>query len=201
MRQSETCGSQCLIWAQRDSVRHVGQVGIGSYEHICDMVMVGHMSIEVIRAFILKALMPLVFIRTFPSSLIWLNYEKYSHNWTRHYGYGDVGKDVRVLHLAASVPPSIRASSWACPCIWHLITLAELLLCKLTQICVWMVRVLVKLIHALFMTYLLSFIFWIKTSISSQIWEGWAPIILFWGRGGKAVSGRLADHGKGRVTP
>ena len=50
-------------------MRHVGQVGIGSYEHISGMVMVGHMSIEVIRAFIPKALMPLVFIRTFPSCL------------------------------------------------------------------------------------------------------------------------------------
>ena len=49
-------------------MRHVGQVGIGSYEHISGMVMAGHMSIEAIRAFILKALMPLVFIRTFPSS-------------------------------------------------------------------------------------------------------------------------------------
>ena len=46
----------------------MGQVSIGSYEHISGMVMAGHMSIEVIRAFILKALMPLVFIRTFPSS-------------------------------------------------------------------------------------------------------------------------------------
>ena len=34
------------------------------------MVMAGHMSNEVIRALILKALMPLVFIRTFPSSLL-----------------------------------------------------------------------------------------------------------------------------------
>ena len=49
-------------------MRHVGQVGIGSYEHISGMVIAGHMSNEVIRAFILKALMPLVFIRTFPSS-------------------------------------------------------------------------------------------------------------------------------------
>ena len=49
-------------------MRHVGQVSIGSYEHISGMVMAGHMSNEVIRAFILKALMPLVFIRTFPSS-------------------------------------------------------------------------------------------------------------------------------------
>ena len=46
-------------------MRHVGQVSIGSYEHISGMVMAGHMSIEGIRAFILKALMPLVFIRTF----------------------------------------------------------------------------------------------------------------------------------------
>ena len=45
----------------------MGQVGIGSYEQV---VMAGHMSIEDIRAFILKALMPQVFIRTFPSSLI-----------------------------------------------------------------------------------------------------------------------------------
>ena len=51
-------------------MRHVGQVSIGSYEHISGMVMAGHMSYEVIRAFILKALMLLVFIRTFPSSLL-----------------------------------------------------------------------------------------------------------------------------------
>ena len=51
-------------------MRHVGQVGIGSYEHISGMVMAVHMSNEVIRAFILKALMLLVFIRTFPSSLL-----------------------------------------------------------------------------------------------------------------------------------
>ena len=50
-------------------MRHVGLVSTGSYEHISGMVMAGHMSNEVIRAFILKALMPLVFIRTFPSSL------------------------------------------------------------------------------------------------------------------------------------
>ena len=50
-------------------MRHVGLVSIGSYEHISGMVMAGHMSNEVIRAFILKALMPLVFIRTFPSCL------------------------------------------------------------------------------------------------------------------------------------
>ena len=49
-------------------MRHVGLVSIGSYEHISGMVMAVHMSNEVIRAFILKALMPLVFIRTFPSS-------------------------------------------------------------------------------------------------------------------------------------
>ena len=49
-------------------MRQVGQVSIGSYEHISGMVIAGHMSNEVIRAFILKALMPLVFIRTFPSS-------------------------------------------------------------------------------------------------------------------------------------
>ena len=56
---------------------HVGQVSTGSYEHnetvrhlyehISGMVMAGLLSNEVIRAFILKALMPLVFIRTFPS--------------------------------------------------------------------------------------------------------------------------------------
>ena len=46
----------------------MGQVSIGSYEHISGRVMAGHMSNEVIRALILKALMPLVFIRTFPSS-------------------------------------------------------------------------------------------------------------------------------------
>ena len=45
----------------------MGQVGIGSYEHISGIVMASPMSNEVIRAFILKALMPLVFIRTFPS--------------------------------------------------------------------------------------------------------------------------------------
>ena len=50
-------------------MRHVGQVGIGSYEHISGIGMASPMSNEVIRAFILKALMPLVFIRTFPSSL------------------------------------------------------------------------------------------------------------------------------------
>ena len=50
-------------------MRHVGLVSIGSYEHIRGMVMAGHMSNEVISAFILKAFMPLVFIRTFPSSL------------------------------------------------------------------------------------------------------------------------------------
>ena len=54
-RQSEACGSS-RHWV------------ISSYEHISGMVMAGHMSIEAIRAFILKALMPLVFIRTFPSS-------------------------------------------------------------------------------------------------------------------------------------
>ena len=51
-------------------MRHVGLVSIGSYEHISGMVMTVHMSNEVIRAFILKALMPLVFIRTFPSSFV-----------------------------------------------------------------------------------------------------------------------------------
>ena len=51
-------------------MRHLGQVGFGSYEQISGIVMAGHMSIEVIRAFISKALMPLVFIRTFPSSFL-----------------------------------------------------------------------------------------------------------------------------------
>ena len=48
-------------------MRHVGQVGIGSYEHISGMVMAGHMSIEVIRAFILKALMPLGILKDISS--------------------------------------------------------------------------------------------------------------------------------------
>ena len=46
----------------------MGQVSIGSYEHISGMVMAGHKGNGVISAFILKVLMPLVFIRTFPSS-------------------------------------------------------------------------------------------------------------------------------------
>ena len=45
----------------------VGQVSIGSYEQISGIVMVGHMSNVVIMALILKALIPLVLIRTFPS--------------------------------------------------------------------------------------------------------------------------------------
>ena len=48
-------------------MRHVGQVSIGSYEHISGMVMAGHMSNEVIRALILKALMPLVVLEIQPS--------------------------------------------------------------------------------------------------------------------------------------
>ena len=51
----------------------MGQVSSGSYEHTSGMVMVGYMSNEVIRAFILKALMQLVFIRTFPSCLIMIS--------------------------------------------------------------------------------------------------------------------------------
>ena len=58
-------------------MRHVGQICIWSYERLCGMDIAGHMSNEVIRAFILKALMPLVFIRTFPSSL-YLNFLKIS---------------------------------------------------------------------------------------------------------------------------
>ena len=62
-------------------MRHVGRVSIGSYEHISDMVMVGHMSNEVIRAFILlKALMPLVFIRTFPSSYLIISHTFYQRS-------------------------------------------------------------------------------------------------------------------------
>ena len=38
------------------------------FMHISGIDMAGHMNNEVIRAFILKALMLLVFIRTFPSS-------------------------------------------------------------------------------------------------------------------------------------
>ena len=48
-------------------MRHVGLVSIGSYEHISGMVMTVHMSNEVIRAFILKALMPLVVLEIQPS--------------------------------------------------------------------------------------------------------------------------------------
>ena len=50
-------------------MKHVGQGSIKSYVQISGMVMADHISNKFIRAFILKALMPVVFIRTFPTTV------------------------------------------------------------------------------------------------------------------------------------